>query len=205
MDLPKVDKKGNSYLSYSQIATFKKSREDYYNQYILKVPFEGNDYTDFGNKVGLALEKNDYSKFNTKESKVLSQITRLDHFERSVFINYEGFYLIGYIDTNSDNLRNIIDYKTGGQRKEFQYMESDYNQLQTYALGIRQETGVNVQSATVEFIRREGNAFIGQKLTVANEKPIVIHQDLSEERLKHVYWDILKTAKEIEIFYKENK
>ena len=61
MNLPKKDKKGNSYLSYSQISTFKRSKEDFYNQYILNVPFEGNAYTDFGSNVGEALEKNNFS------------------------------------------------------------------------------------------------------------------------------------------------
>lgn len=205
MNLPSKDKNGSSYLSYSQITTFKKSREDYYNQYILKVPFEGNQYTDFGSKVGESLEINDYSNFKPKETSILKQVTRLDQFERYVSIKYDGFYLLGFIDTNSNDLTKIIDYKTGGARKEFEYNKRDYNQLQTYALGIRQETGIRVKDATVEFIRREGNAYRGQKLTVANEKPIIIYQDLSEERLKHVYWDILKTAKEIEKFYKENK
>ncbi len=35
MDLPRKDKYGNNYLSYSQLSTFKRSKEDYYNQYIL--------------------------------------------------------------------------------------------------------------------------------------------------------------------------
>ena len=80
MDLPKKDKKGNSYLSYSQIQTFKRSKDDYYEQYILKKPFEGNAYTDFGSKIGEALEKNDFTKFAKREQKVLGNITRLDEF-----------------------------------------------------------------------------------------------------------------------------
>jgi hypothetical protein len=205
MNLPKKDKKGNSYLSYSQIQTFKRSREDYHNQYILNVPFEGNEYTEFGNKVGKALEFNDFTGFAKDEINVLSQVTRLDQFEKRVFLRYDEFYLIGFIDTASANNTVIIDYKTGGLNKQSEYTSKSYNQLQTYALSIRQETGTHVQSASVEFIRRKGNAFIGENLTVFNDPPLVIPQDLSEERLKHVYWDILKTAKEIEKFYKENK
>ena len=205
MNLPSKDKKGGCYLSYSQITTFKNSREDYYNRYILKVPFEGNEYTDFGSNVGEALENNNFTKFTDRETGILKQVTRLDVFERRIKIEYDSFYLIGYIDTSTIDLSRIIDYKTGGLKKEFQYMENDYDQLHVYALGIRQETGMHVQDASVEFIRRGGNAYRGQKLFVKDEKPIVIPQDLSEEKLKHVYWDILKTAKEIDKFYKENK
>jgi len=204
MNLPSKDKYGNNYLSYSQIQTFKRSEEDYYNQYILKVPFKGNEYTDFGSKVGEALKLNDYSKFTNKEAKILKQVTRLNEFERCIRIMYDGFYLIGYIDSNSEDLTQIIDYKTGGARKEFEYQKPNYNQLQIYALGIRQETGIRVKDASVEFIRRGGNAFKGDKLYVKDEPPIVIYQDLSEKRLKHVYWDILSTAKEIERFYNNN-
>jgi len=189
MNLPKKDKHGVSILSYSQIATFKKSKADFYDRYILQKPFEGNEYTYFGLKVGEALEKNDFSLFSDPEKTILKQVTRLHEFERSVFLEYKdhGFYLVGYIDTISEDFTRIIDYKTG------------------YALAIKQDLGLDVKDASVEFIRRGGNAYRGQKLFVKDEKPIVIPQDLSEERLKHVYWDILSTAKEIEKFYKENK
>jgi hypothetical protein len=205
MDLPKKDKKGNSYLSYSQIQTFKRSKDDYYEQYILKKPFEGNAYTDFGSKIGEALEKNDFTKFAKREQKVLGNITRLDEFERRVYLRYKEFYLIGFIDTNSNSLDKIIDYKTGGFGKHVNYMYDDYNQLQIYALALRQETGKFVKEATVEFIERSGNAFKGQQLSVAPKEPIIIHQDISETKLKRVYWDTLRTAKEIEEFYSKNK
>lgn len=205
MELPKKDKKGNSYLSYSQIQTFKRSEDDYYNIYILKTPFEGNEYTEFGNKVGEALENNDYSKFKDSEQSVLKKVTRLDKFEKMVMLKYDEFYLIGFIDTISDNSEIVIDYKTGGHKKEFQYNDKNYNQLQIYTLAIRQETGTRVTSASVEFIRRGGDAFKGEDLYVKDEAPIIIEQDITENRLKHVYWDVLKTAKEIEIFYKKNK
>ena len=61
MNLPKKDKKGNSYLSYSQINLFLKSPKEYYEQVILDKPFEGNEYTEFGSKVGIALETNSNS------------------------------------------------------------------------------------------------------------------------------------------------
>ena len=68
-----------------------------------------------------------------------------------------------------------------------------------------QETGVKPSKGTIEFIRRKGNAFKGQKLTVDSEPPIKIDIDLSLPTLKHVYWEVLETAKEIEKFYLCNK
>jgi len=202
MNLPKKDKKGNSYLSYSQISLFKRNKDEYYETYIVGKPFEGNVYTDFGSKVGEALEKNDFSNFSYSEKNILKKVTRLDEFERRVTLRYETFYIVGYIDTNTIDLRRIIDYKTGGLKKEWEYIKPEYTQLQLYALSIRQETGITPTRASVEFIRRAGNAYRGQELTVANESPIIIDIDISLKVLKKVYWETLETAKQIEKFYK---
>jgi len=204
MNLPRKDKDGISRLSYSQIGLFKRSKKEYYENYILGKKFEGNEYTDFGSKVGEALEHNDFSKFKPNEQETLKKVKRLDEFEREVRLNYEGFYVLGFIDSNKSNLTEIIDYKTGGVKKEFQYAEQDYTQLCLYALSLRQETGITPSLASVEFIRRKGNAFRGQALTVGDEV-ISIPVDISLERLKTVYWDTLNAAKQIEKFYLENK
>tara|TARA_R110000803_G_scaffold12771_1_gene36432 strand:+ start:84 stop:704 length:621 start_codon:yes stop_codon:yes gene_type:complete len=203
MNLPRKDKDGISRLSYSQISLFKRSKSEYYESYIEGKPFEGNEYTDFGSKVGEALEHNDFSSFKKDEQETLKKVKRLDEFEREVRLNYEGFYVLGFIDSNKSDFTEIIDYKTGGLKKEFQYSKPDYNQLCLYALSLRQETGITPLEASVEFIRRKGNAFRGQALTVGDEV-ISIPVDISLERLKSVYWDTLNVAKEIEQFYKEN-
>jgi len=204
MNLQRKDKEGISRLSYSQIGLFKRSKKEYYENYILGKKFEGNEYTDFGSKVGEALEHHDFSKFKPTEQETLKNLKRLDEFEREVRLNYEGFYVLGFIDSNKSNLTEIIDYKTGGVKKEFQYAEQDYTQLCLYALSLRQETGITPSLASVEFIRRKGNAFRGQALTVGDEV-ISIPVDISLERLKTVYWDTLNAAKQIEKFYLENK
>jgi hypothetical protein len=204
MNLPKKDKNGNSYLSYSQLSLFKRSKEEYFEQYIIGKPFEGNAYTDFGTKVGEALEKDNYSDFSINEKETLKKVTRLDLFERRTILNCKGFYIVGYIDSLTSDFSRLIDYKTGGKKKESEYIKPEYTQLHLYALSLRQETGITPKKASVEFIRREGNAFRGQKLTVGSEV-IEVEIDISYNRLKDVYWETLKTAKEIEQFYKLNK
>lgn len=199
MNLPNKDKNGNVYLSYSAINTFLKDKEQFVKTYILKEPFKGNAYTDFGSRVGKALEENDFCLFTKKEESVLKQVNRLDEFERRVLLNYDAFYMVGYIDTNTFDLTEIKDYKTGGIGKDFQYTLPDYTQLCYYALGIRQETGISVKKASVEFIQRDGNPSSGLK--VANVPPKIIEVDISEQRLKSVYWDTIRIAKDIEKFY----
>lgn len=204
MDLPKKDKNGKSYLSYSQISLFKRSQQEYFDRYIIGEKFEGNEYTDFGSKVGEALETNNFEEFNSQEEETLKKVTRLDEFERPTFLNYDGFYIMGFIDTNKKDFSRIIDYKTGGRNKEKEYLKDEYIQLHLYALSLRQEKGITPIEASVEFIRREGNAFRGEELTVGTEV-INIEIDISYKRLKDVYWETLNTAKEIEKFYKLNK
>jgi hypothetical protein len=109
--------------------------------------------------------------------------------------------MYGYIDTVSKDLSKIIDYKTGGKKKEFTYIKEDYTQLCYYALALKQEYGVLPEVAQVHFIRRSGNLYRGQNLVVAQESPIIIDIDITEERLKKVYWDTIEIAKEIEQFY----
>ena len=129
IDLPSKDKYGNPYLSYSQISLFLKNKQEFFNTYILKKPFEGNEYTEFGKKVGEAIEKNDFSGFSESEQSTLKLVTRLDVFERKTILKYDDFYVIGFVDSVSSCLNNIIDYKTVGLKKEFEYTKPEYNQL----------------------------------------------------------------------------
>lgn len=195
INLPVKDKNGNGFLTYSQISTFLKSRNEYKKQYILKEPFFQNKYLKLGLKVGNALEQNDFSLFTKSEAETLSRVERLDLFEKKCFLNFDDFYLTGRIDTCSEDLTKIIDYKTGGLDKENQYKLNSYTQLQYYTLSIRQEYKINVKEASVIFIRRT------PELKISNEDPIKIMVDISNENLKKVYWETIKIAKEIESFY----
>jgi len=201
MNLPSKDKNGNSYLSYTQINTFLTDKEQFKKTYILREPFVSNDYIEFGIRVGKAIEVNDFSSFTDEECSVLNKCTRLDLFEHRINLKYDGFYLKGYIDTCSNNFEKIIDYKTGGTGKESKYKKPDYIQLGIYALALRQEYGVKVNSAKVEFITREGKP---GKLKVANIDPIVIETNISEDYLKYVYNGVKKVASMIETFYLQN-
>lgn len=78
--LPRVDKEGRCYISYSQIKTWKKSKREYMRQYFFgeSGPDALKPYGEFGTKVGEALENNDFSEFTKKEQKFLKTVTRYD-------------------------------------------------------------------------------------------------------------------------------
>jgi len=201
LPLPRKDDNGNSYISYSQISTFKHNIGDYYHNYVLGKRFEGNVYTEFGSKVGEGIENNDFSQFEPQEQEVLKQVVRLDEFEREVRLQYDGFYVLGFIDTNLSDLSRIIDYKTGGEGKDGKYTHEGYTQLCLYALALRQETGVTPSLAHVNFIQRNGNPGKGEPLTVAPVAPHLIPVDISYKRLCRVYKETLKVAHEMSEFY----
>lgn len=207
MNLPRKDDNGKCYISYSQHSKWKDSKKDYIKAYFFGERFEGNAYTDFGSKIGEALEKNDFSAFDSVEVKTLEKVTRLDEFEREVKWDFEDFYVVGYIDTNDKDCKILIDYKTGSLDKVATYEADKYDQLAIYAGAIEQETGKLPEQAHVELIERVGNAFKGEELSLGREV-IEIPQDISPGRVWQVKEDIIKVAGEIaehyEVFNKMN-
>ena len=203
--LPRKDEDGNPYISYSQMNKFLTDIDGFVETYINGKPWKGNAYTDFGTKVGEALENNDFSGFADREKRIITQVPRLDIFEREIKLKFKGFYVKGFIDTAAYDFRTIADYKTGGKKKEFQYQEPKYTQLALYALAIRQETGVMPEQAKVIFMRRDGNAFRGEKLSLAAEKPLLLDVDISTERLLEVHQQTEQVAHEMESFCQQFK
>lgn len=207
MDLPRKDKDGNSYISYSQHSKWKYSKKDYIKSYFFGERFEGNAYTDFGSKIGEALENNDFSSFDKQEKVVLDMVTRLDEFEREVKWNLDGFYVMGYIDSNDKDCTILIDYKTGDLDKVSTYEDDKYDQLAIYAGAIEQETGKLPKEAHVELIERTGNAFRGEPLALG-KTVVKIPQDISPKKIEKVKKEVIKIATEIaehyEVFNKMN-
>lgn len=201
MLLPKIDKEGIPYLSYSQINSFITNKKEYIKSYFFNEPISFTAYLDFGNKVGRALENNDFSEFEKDEETTLKKVMRLDEFEKEIRVDFEDFYVKGFIDTNTKDLDYFIDYKTGGTNKVSEYQKDKYIQPQIYALGIEQETGNLPKKAEVILIERLGNAFKGEKLSVGKE---IIHIpiDITRDKIEKAKKLVIDTAKEIEHYYK---
>ena len=200
--LPKKDKEGNYYLSYSQLSTWKRSKRDYIRQYFFDEKFTGNAYTEFGSKVGEALENNDYSKFTDKEQKFMESVPRYDQFEREIRWALDGFYMKGYIDTNTNPPTKIADYKTGDiVKKSEEYLSDGYTQLDIYAGAIKQETGKLPKDVKVILIGRSGNAFRNEELKLTCEYK-ALKRKVSMKRINQVKSECQKVAEEISDCYK---
>lgn len=201
LNLPRRDKEGNPYISYSQISTWKKNKRDYMRQYFLGEAFEGNAYTEFGTKVGEALENNDFSEFTKEEQKFLKTIPRLDVFEHEIKWVLKGFYVKGYIDTMSRGKMKLADYKTGDvATKVAQYEDDSYTQIDIYAAALKQETGKKPSVGEVYVIDRTGNAFKGEELKLG-DRFVTVTRDISAKRLKAVEKEVQEIAEEISFYY----
>ena len=208
--LPRLDKDGNHYISYSQLNTWKRSKREYIRQYFWGEGFEGNAYTDFGTLVGEALENGDFSEFNAEEQKFLETIPRYGEYEREIKLEMKGFYVKGFIDTSSkpkdynklgEHVRRIADYKTGDVvKKKAEYEADTYTQVDIYAAAMRQQFGVLPDSCSVYLIHRTGNAFQSEDLKLGS-KFIKIDKPINDKKADKVLAEVQSIAEEISAYY----
>ena len=208
LGLPKTDKEGVPYLSYSQKKKWKTKNRDYIRQYffgekqdnpLLKV------YGDFGHKVGESYENNDFSGWNKREAAFLKKLPAYDEFEREIKLQMDGFYMLGFIDSNTapdGYVKKILDYKTGDIDKGVEeYEAEDYDQTEIYSAALEQEFGQMPDESIVVLIGRVGNAFNGEELKL-NRKHEIIQKPLSRERIDEVKQNLQECAEEIADYYR---
>lgn len=206
--LPRKDDDGNYYISYSQLSKWKRSKRDYIRKYFFGEPDDNpalQKYGDFGHKVGEAYENDDFSKWNEEEAAYLQSLPHYDEFEREIKLQMDGFYVLGYIDSNTKAedgyVKKLLDYKTGDvDKRKPEYESSDYKQVAIYSAALQQEYDRLPDEAIVVLIGRNGNAFAGEELTLAMNHAIIdkpIDQDVIDETLEYVQ----QTAEEISRYY----
>lgn len=207
--LPKKDKEGLYYLSYSQMAKWKKSKRDYIRKYFFDEPDDNaglQRYGDFGHKVGEAFENNNFDKFEPEEQGFLKSLPRFDEFETEIRLEMTGFYVLGYVDSNTKvedgYVKKLLDYKTGDVvARKPEYESEDYIQTEIYSAAFMQKYGKLPDEASVVLIGRSGNAFKGEELKLTGEVEI-IPKDVSAKRVAKVHFQVQQIAEEISTYYK---
>ena len=197
MQLPNVNKNGKPYLSWSSIELFYKNTDEWWSRYVDKKPFVPNKWTDFGSKVGQALETGNFENFEPIEQMTLNKVVRLDNFEERVVLDFGDFEIVGFVDSANNDFSHIIDYKTGGQGKEDKYIQPSYLQMHLYACAIRQMYGYAPNFAEVHYITRTGK----NDLKVAYKSPIVLQMDIREGVLDKVEDVMFKAFQDISEYY----
>jgi hypothetical protein len=168
--LPRKDKDGNYYISYSQISTFNDLQS--YNLKLLgKIEymaayFFGDSWPDSG-FAQFGLEVEDYicngafqENFSDRERAVLDNIEPLGNFqvETKIWL-FPNVYIKGFIDDSVHDLTHIRDYKTASKNSKAKYYKDSYVQLDIYAMHVLQETGKLPEKIEVCIIERTGNCF----------------------------------------------
>ena len=214
--LPRRDKDGNYYISYSQISTFK-DKESYNLKVLGKIEymaayFFGDSWPDSG-FAQFGLEVEDYicngafaENFTAEERKVLDSIEPLGNFqvETKIWL-FPNVYIKGYIDDSIPSLEHIRDYKTASMNSKAKYYKDSYIQLDMYAMHVLQETKKLPEKLEVCIIQRTGNCFgmVNRRDLLKVGEQVWYHErETSMERINQIKADLRATVYEISEVYK---
>ena len=213
--LPKKDKITGKYMiSYSQIKLWNdlkgyntglSGRKEYIMAYFLNQKWEDKGgFAQFGIDVEDYITKREGAhKFDVRELETLNSIKTLGIFQKELALEFDGFVLKGFIDDCAPDYSKIRDYKGASLNSAKKYYEEEYNQLDVYALGIKQEQGVIPKELEVCVIERLGNGFRGgRNVMKVGENVWYIARKTDKAKLKELNTSIIKTATEISDYYK---
>ena len=96
-------------LSYSAIALWETSHEQYRNRYYKLTPYIDTPATLYGKKIHKMIEEQDV--FTKK-------IPSYDLHEYKILVDIDGVKVIGYIDTLCQYTRRFMDFKTGSPKPD---------------------------------------------------------------------------------------
>lgn len=133
-DLPKT------YLSYSSMDLWLRDKEAYRKRYYEGEPYLDTPYTQFGSKVGEALETGNYFDPILKDVPVYSDP------EHELRVEIGGVPVLGYIDSFDPDTLAILEYKTGIRSKDGKptwdrVKVRKHKQLPIYCLLVRKKFG----------------------------------------------------------------
>ena len=100
------------YLSYSAISLWLRDKDAYRARYYENEPFISTPYTDFGNKVGKALEIGELF------DDTLKKVPRNPVMEKKLVVDIGGVPFLGYLDSFDPINLEVLEYKTGIISKE---------------------------------------------------------------------------------------
>lgn len=211
--LPKQDAEGNYYISYSQVKAWTETKGfstgqlgkiEYIRKYFFNEKFpDKTGFAQFGTEVeNYITTRTDADKFTLQERKVLDTIEPLGVFQKEIKLQFKDFYVLMYIDDKRADYSKLRDYKTASEKSSQKYYGEEYNQLDIYALGAKQECGKVPQELEVCVIERLGNGFKGgRNVMTVGERIWYIPRKTDEHRLLMLEKLIKKTVSEISEYY----
>ena len=207
---------GRPKISYSQYNSWCEDayRGSYIGKYFLGVDDPGNMFTDFGGFCGEYLETgvDESSYLDAIDIQWLNTVEKPKHaeYEREIVLDRGMYVAQGFIDQNFEEptkqkivLMNVIDFKTGGEKKKADYAGDGYQQTTLYARALVEE-GIDVGYSGVQLLPRKGNKLdksSAHPMRIVGE-PIDIPTPYSEERADKFLEKLDATTKDISDHYK---
>lgn len=181
---------GRSKVSYSQINSWLEDayRGSYIAKYFLGIPDPGNIFSDYGSIVGEWFETGEDASGELSESdlEVLEIIGRPENctYEHEIVVDFGKFVCQGFIDRRREveGGLEVIDFKTGSEKKAADYAGNDYQQTTLYSHAEHLD-GHEIVYSGVKLLHRKGNGREGHPLRLEGGIK-EIPTPYSEERFK---------------------
>jgi len=205
---------GKPKISYSQYNSWCEDtyRGAYIGKYFIGVPDPGNIFTDFGGYCGEYLETGvDKSNYlDAQDIKWLDTVEKPENaeYEREIVLDRGVYVAQGFIDQNykvekANGDMDVIDFKTGGEKKIADYASDDYQQTTLYCRALVEE-GIEINYSGVQLLPRKGNRLDKEAdhPMRLDGKPIDVPTPYSKERSDKFLKKLDATVKDISDHYK---
>ena len=203
---------GKQAISYSTYNSFIEDgyRGSWFANKFLKLPSEGNIFTEYGSSVGNYQETGIIQPYLSDfDMSVLDKEHPANpnaEYEREILIDMGEYVIYGFVDRilgMGTGELDIDDFKSGSiAKKEAEYASEDYGQTTLYAHALKLE-GYKIKSSGVVLFDRKGNTLEEghrNKLRLTGEIT-KIDTPYSEERAKKLLKKIDNVAKQISDYY----
>lgn len=214
LDLPRKDKDGKCYVSYSQFTSWYdlksfslgvEGRVEYMIGYFFGHRFPDAGWGQFGAEVeDYICEKKGPENFSVRELAFLSEIEPLGKFQVEVRLPIvEDVYLLGYIDDAEVDFSRIRDYKTGSLASTRKYYKDTYKQLVIYAAWVEYVHGF-LPVAEVCAIERVGSCYgmtERRDLLSVGDNVWWIEQEITPKRVAQVKSELVSFVYELSAAY----
>lgn len=176
---------------------------EYFQKYFLRKKFPDEmGWGEFGRNVEDAIETQDFSKFSEKEAKILKRVKPLPIFQKELVVDFGDFVVQGFLDNCTEDMTEVIDFKTASENSVKQYYGKEYKQLLLYSLLIWKQTGVIPKNVKVIAILRDGNPYKGEELKVADKPPRHIPIEFEKKDLEDIEVWLYNAVSGISEYYK---
>lgn len=195
---------GKYYISNSSVDSWENYKEDFIKQKFAKIKLPEGTYAALGSYLGEAVENGEFGDnphgFTGQENFNLIDRPENAEYEKMILIDRGDYVIIGFIDILliEEQLADIQDLKTGGNKKEDKYTSKDYVQVILYAYAL-ELLGYKIRDTSVWFVRRTGS-HVKPPLHISSEQ-FKIPLEYNKDRIKYALDKVDRVVKEVSELY----